>query len=385
MSRVLAAAPKTRECMVRTGSSWRSLAARREGRRLHPAGDAAAVRLGRSPAARPVRVRGPRPTPFAFAARTPEVSHDAFPPPGSCTPPAPGPWPGRSPADLPRPPPGDPQRLVVVFTPNGFLRDRWLPTGEERDFLLNATMAPLEPFRDQLIIVDGLYNQAAERSRGPVVERGLATLLTGRERAANLAAGPSLDQAVAQLPAGRSRPTLQLGVKTKAASPGRWPSRTSKRASAAARTQPPPGPATTVHAQRNPAPARSGHGGGAGRHREEPGAGAAVAVGRRRPDAGGAPGGHHRAARPCRRTGSLAPPCRPRPWPTATTSRPWAGRRLTSSPRPWPATPSGWPPWCSRGQRAMPALGTRGVTTTWRWPRAPTRMPVDGWGTSNGR
>ena len=115
---------------------------------------------------------------------------------------------------------GDPQRLVVVFTPNGFLRDRWLPTGEERDFLLNTTMAPLERFRNQLIIVDGLYNQAAERSGGPFVERGLATLLTGRERAANLAAGPSLDQAVARLPAGLSRPTLQLGAKTDGRVPG---------------------------------------------------------------------------------------------------------------------------------------------------------------------
>jgi hypothetical protein len=113
-----------------------------------------------------------------------------------------------------------PQRLVVVFTPNGFLRDQWLPRGEERDFQLNATMAPLEPFRDQLIIVDGLYNQAAERSRGPIVERGLATLLTGRERLPNAAAGPSLDQAVAQLPAGRLRPTLQLGVKTDGRAPG---------------------------------------------------------------------------------------------------------------------------------------------------------------------
>ncbi len=96
------------------------------------------------------------------------------------------PWPGRllrRSAALAAAP--TPQRLVVVFTPNGFLRDQWLPRGEERDFQLNATMAPLEQFRDQLIIVDGLYNQAAERSRGPVGERGLATLLTGRERLAN--------------------------------------------------------------------------------------------------------------------------------------------------------------------------------------------------------
>ena len=107
-----------------------------------------------------------------------------------------------------------PQRLVVVFTPNGFLRDGWLPTGDERNFQLGATMSSLAPFRDRLIIVDGLYNQAAERSRGPAGERGLATLLTGRERLVTGAVGPSLDQAVAQLPAMRARPTLQLGVKT---------------------------------------------------------------------------------------------------------------------------------------------------------------------------
>jgi hypothetical protein len=115
---------------------------------------------------------------------------------------------------------GDPQRLVVVVMPNGFLRDRWLPTGEERNFALGPTLAPLEPFHHELLIVDGLYNQAAERSRGPAIERGLATLLTGRERGANGGVGPSLDQAVAQLPAGRSRPTLQLGVKTEGRAPG---------------------------------------------------------------------------------------------------------------------------------------------------------------------
>jgi hypothetical protein len=111
---------------------------------------------------------------------------------------------------------GDPQRLVVVFMPNGFLREGWLPAGDERNFQLGTTMSSLEPFRDQLIVVDGLYNQAAERSRGPAVERGLATLLTGRERLVTGAVGPSLDQAVAPLPAMRSRPTLQLGVKTEA-------------------------------------------------------------------------------------------------------------------------------------------------------------------------
>jgi hypothetical protein len=114
----------------------------------------------------------------------------------------------------------DPQRLVVVCFPNGFVRQGWLPTGEERTFQLAATMTSLQPFRDQLIIVDGLYNQAAQRSRGPAAERGLATLLTGRERLQAGAVGPSLDQAVAQLPAMRGRPTLQLGVKTEGRSPG---------------------------------------------------------------------------------------------------------------------------------------------------------------------
>ena len=281
-----------------------------------------------------------------------------------------------------RPPPPAPSGWWWCSPPTASCATSGCPAGEERDFQLDATMAPLEPFRDQLTIVDGLYNQAAERSRGPVGERGLATLLTGRERLPTGAIGPSLDQAVAQLPAGRSRPTLQLGVKTEGRGPGQVAiSYLDTGQALLPEHSPAPGPAGAADAQRDPAPGRSGHGGGAGRHREEPGAGAAVAVRRGRPDAGGAPGGHHRAAHRVASTGSL---CATLPGPAladsddvATMGRAQievagAGAGLRRRPRGHPGVRGGG------GQRPL-LRGRSGDTTTWRWRRAPTPKRAGGW------
>src|SRR5262245_63480936 len=54
------------------------------------------------------------------------------------------------------------RRLGVVYHPNGVIYENWLPTGAGRDFMLSRTLAPLEPFRDQLIVVTGLSSHQAE-------------------------------------------------------------------------------------------------------------------------------------------------------------------------------------------------------------------------------
>jgi hypothetical protein len=54
------------------------------------------------------------------------------------------------------------RRLGVVYHPNGVIYENWLPKGVGREFTLSRTLAPLAPFRDQLIVVTGLSSQQAE-------------------------------------------------------------------------------------------------------------------------------------------------------------------------------------------------------------------------------
>jgi hypothetical protein len=49
-----------------------------------------------------------------------------------------------------------PQRLLVVFFPNGARPETFRPSGEGRDWVANSTSAPLERVRDELLIVSGL-------------------------------------------------------------------------------------------------------------------------------------------------------------------------------------------------------------------------------------
>ena len=54
------------------------------------------------------------------------------------------------------------RRLGVVYHPNGIIYDKWLPTGAGAGFEFSPTLAGLKPFRDQLIVVTGLFADEAE-------------------------------------------------------------------------------------------------------------------------------------------------------------------------------------------------------------------------------
>src|SRR5262245_39319339 len=54
------------------------------------------------------------------------------------------------------------RRFGVVYHPNGVIYENWLPKGEGRNFVLSRTLAPLEPFRNQLIVVTNLSSHQAE-------------------------------------------------------------------------------------------------------------------------------------------------------------------------------------------------------------------------------
>ena len=73
------------------------------------------------------------------------------------------------------------RRLGVVYHPNGVIYENWLPKGVGRDFEFSRTLAPLEPFRDQLIVMTNLSSHQAEAlgDGGGDHSRASGTYLTG--------------------------------------------------------------------------------------------------------------------------------------------------------------------------------------------------------------
>ena len=45
------------------------------------------------------------------------------------------------------------RRFGVVYVPNGMAMEYWSPTGEGRDFGLTPILEPLEPFREQMLVL----------------------------------------------------------------------------------------------------------------------------------------------------------------------------------------------------------------------------------------
>jgi len=73
------------------------------------------------------------------------------------------------------------RRLGVVYHPNGVIYDRWLPTGIGSDFELSSTLAGLQPFKDKLTVITGLFSDQAEAlgDGGGDHSRASGTYLTG--------------------------------------------------------------------------------------------------------------------------------------------------------------------------------------------------------------
>ncbi|MEZ5419868.1 MAG: DUF1552 domain-containing protein [Vicinamibacterales bacterium] len=47
-------------------------------------------------------------------------------------------------------------RFGAVYTPNGVIPGQWFPTTTGADFAFSPSLAPLEPFRQQLLVLSGL-------------------------------------------------------------------------------------------------------------------------------------------------------------------------------------------------------------------------------------
>lgn len=118
---------------------------------------------------------------------------------------------------------GLPKRFVVFFTPNGTIPDAWTPIGSGSSFTFSRILAPLAPFREKLLILDGL-DQTGEGGDGH--QNGMQGMLTGQTLnpgpfqggdggSAGWANGISVDQRIAEV-VGTETPlrSLELGVRS---------------------------------------------------------------------------------------------------------------------------------------------------------------------------
>lgn len=71
------------------------------------------------------------------------------------------------------------QRLVVMFSPNGVVPWNFWPKEEGKNFTLPEILKPLEPFKDQTLILKGVCDRV--RGDGDSHMRGMGCLLTGIE------------------------------------------------------------------------------------------------------------------------------------------------------------------------------------------------------------
>src|SRR5690348_9856560 len=62
--------------------------------------------------------------------------------------------------------PALPKRMAFLYMPNGVNVNAWAPEGTGRDFKLSPTLQPLESFKDQIIVPQNLWNQAAHDGDG---------------------------------------------------------------------------------------------------------------------------------------------------------------------------------------------------------------------------
>ena len=109
-----------------------------------------------------------------------------------------------------------PKRLVFIFMPNGANMKKWIPTSEGTDYQLSPILKPLEPFKQDLLVLSGLSNMAANVSKPGGHARGLSTFLTGvlarKTAGRDIRAGISVDQLAAQHLGDQTRlRSLELG------------------------------------------------------------------------------------------------------------------------------------------------------------------------------
>jgi len=113
---------------------------------------------------------------------------------------------------------GAPLRLAFTYVPNGVTMADWTPKGEGAGFSYSRILKPLEPFRDDTLVLSGLAHRNGNALGDGAGDhaRAAASYLTGvhprKTAGADINSGISVDQIAAQHLAGQTRfSSLEFG------------------------------------------------------------------------------------------------------------------------------------------------------------------------------
>lgn len=73
-----------------------------------------------------------------------------------------------------------PRRLVFFYSANGTVPARWIPTGTENNWQLSEILEPLQPYKDDLLVLEGVDMRVTSTGPGAAHQRGMGSVLTGR-------------------------------------------------------------------------------------------------------------------------------------------------------------------------------------------------------------
>jgi hypothetical protein len=111
---------------------------------------------------------------------------------------------------------GPATRMAFLYMPNGVNPHHWAPKGKGKSFELSETMKPLAPHKDDILVLSGLWNRAANTGDGHYVKTGAwltGTTITKTSGADIRSNGVSVDQMAARAIGNLTPlPSLELGT-----------------------------------------------------------------------------------------------------------------------------------------------------------------------------
>src|SRR5687767_10701443 len=77
---------------------------------------------------------------------------------------------------------GVPKRFIVMWTPNGTVRNKWKPTATAAGgYDLTGILQPLSGLKEDVLVIDGLDALSAYVGPGDAHQKGTGQCLTGTE------------------------------------------------------------------------------------------------------------------------------------------------------------------------------------------------------------
>lgn len=128
-----------------------------------------------------------------------------------------------------------PKRFLVFFTGLGHPKPFWVPGGTETDMQFGPILQPLEPYKSDLLVLEGIDMESAYHGPGDPHQQGIGHALTGTElqsgtlfqymcgsgQTVGWGGGVSLDQYLAQQGGAQTKlPSLELGIQVQDADIG---------------------------------------------------------------------------------------------------------------------------------------------------------------------